>query len=296
MSFRRAFTLVELLVVVAIIGILIALLLPAVQSVREAARRSQCANNLRQTALGVLQYAGIGDRLPRSRYPESESPRNDQRAPGLKSPQVGPYYSVSPYLEANGIYDSLADGRWEIRKVASEEIATTKVADVPVFHCPSEPDAPLIFTSYQVIRGRDVVFDGIGAVANEPSGNARPPSGILAHEEPGLWYPFKHLQPRTQELVLTGWAKLTYCTDGLSKTILINEGATVPERRFNGLQGGVLGTAGFSNVAFGSHHPDGRHSAMGDGAVNFLDKDIDKSVLFFMTGRQDGGKFRMLLD
>ena len=63
-SARHAFTLVELLVVIAIIGVLVALLLPAVQAAREASRRSQCMNNLRQLGIGCLNFQAAGGAFP----------------------------------------------------------------------------------------------------------------------------------------------------------------------------------------------------------------------------------------
>ncbi|MGL4593128.1 MAG: DUF1559 domain-containing protein [Thermoguttaceae bacterium] len=98
-----AFTLVELLVVIAIIGVLIALLLPAVQAAREAARRMQCTNNLKQMGLGVHNFESTRKGLPPSTvgylYANNES-RNDPR-PSL-------FVLIFPYTEQQSLYDLIA--------------------------------------------------------------------------------------------------------------------------------------------------------------------------------------------
>src|SRR3954453_21491630 len=100
---RRGFTLIELLVVIAIIAVLIALLLPAVQSAREAARRSQCVNNLKQLSLAVMNYESSNGCIP----PSGGWYGNVAKVPN----NVGQFYSmkarVLPFLEQNAVYNAI---------------------------------------------------------------------------------------------------------------------------------------------------------------------------------------------
>ncbi len=139
---RRAFTLVEILVVIAIIGLLVGLLLPAVQSAREAGRRAQCANNLKQigTALAA-HHAAHG------RFPPSLRPDGYQRDNGLffSNGPVSAHTALLPYLEQSALYNALnfppfplySPGDPDYYTSTSPDNQTVADTRIAVFLCPS---------------------------------------------------------------------------------------------------------------------------------------------------------------
>ena len=129
---RRGFTLVELLVVIAIIGILIGMLLPAVQQVREAARRTQCTNNLRQLALAAINFESAHMRFPSAGdCSDSYHDFNQFRMPAFDFENAGWMFQILPFIEQGNLESQREiDGWWDGNPPMVEN-------PVPGFNCPS---------------------------------------------------------------------------------------------------------------------------------------------------------------
>jgi len=146
---RRAFTIVELLVVIFIIGVLIALLLPAVQAAREAARRMSCSNNLKQIALAVHHYADSLGVLPPGALVDSRPDGS------LWTGYLGPHARVLPFIEQSGIF-----GAMDINKAYGDLVNKEAVGRVVgVFLCPSEVrQEPLAHNTFGNVGGVNYGF------------------------------------------------------------------------------------------------------------------------------------------
>jgi prepilin-type N-terminal cleavage/methylation domain-containing protein/prepilin-type processing-associated H-X9-DG protein len=145
---RRAFTLIELLVVIAIIAVLIALLLPAVQSAREAARRAQCTNNLKQLGLAMNNYAGTFDSGLPLAYVDNNPQGNDCGYGAGQQQNFSAHVRLLPFLEQSSTYNKLnfaVGARWGTQvgdtdnggsfSVMNGTGITTQIA---AFLCPSD--------------------------------------------------------------------------------------------------------------------------------------------------------------
>ncbi|QDS96678.1 hypothetical protein FF011L_54900 [Roseimaritima multifibrata] len=282
-SRRTAFTLVELLVVIAIIGVLVGLLLPAVQAAREAARRMQCSNNLKQIGLAMHNYHDTFGSLPPGWIDE---PTNQNR--------MGWGTFILPFIEQSAMHDGMKDvGAYDVPWYTLPEM-TTGTAAVPTpyaktilngFICPSDPSGPINNNLHDYGKSN---YTGVGGAHYIRSGGAN-----------GTFYDNSYIHFRDMR-------------DGLSNLVMIGERSTInqPSRSFvkkgtlwiGGTTAGeyylnnaivsastyysINGQAGNYNLT--SAHPSGIHFLLGDGSARFVSETIDLTTYRNLGSIADG--------
>jgi prepilin-type N-terminal cleavage/methylation domain-containing protein len=216
-SSRRGMTLIEMLVVIAIIGVLIALLVPAVQKVREAANRAQCGNNLHQLALGVHHFHDAKGHLPTNRW-------YGQKAAGPNRQNWSWLAQLLPYIEQDNIYRT---GNIPAATLLQSGIMAEQIS---MFLCPSDDSSwagprsdagnlsgfPIGQTNYKGISGANWGDDllGIGPNINTDWRNRGTNGSFDGHSQgDGIFYRMDFLRP----------LRLTQITDGTSNTFMIGE-------------------------------------------------------------------------
>lgn len=303
-----AFTLVELLVVVAIIGVLIALLMPAVQASRESARKTQCINNLKQVGLAIHNHIAARGSLPAG-YDSGVLQSGDDSGPGWAWGA-----KLLPYMEQSPLFD-LVNEKTPVHSYASRALVTKTV---PGFICPSDDgvlpiiDIPAYLTKTTICKMASASYVG-------SAGTVRPTCKLCRDNFDGVFGRNHPVEPRELE-------------DGLSQTLAIGERATdwanaalwgvVPNSILLDNQkpsmyaagpAYVLGTTfkdGFNICeeqgldknstsyaeSFGSVHPGGCNFAFCDGGVRFVFDNVDPGVMNALATRGSIAKGGDLLD
>lgn len=306
---RRGFTLVELLVVIAIIGILVGLLLPAVQAAREAARRMQCSNNLKQIGLALQNYVSTFKTLPAGSNGIPNAAGNNFNGHGWTW-----HASILPFMEQTTLYQAIQgpDGMGnELGDQNTGKPLVVRQTTIPIFWCPSQPDvrAGTQKNGYQPSNYNGNMGTRIGngnddcictGIANLSDMQTKPWGCMNGN---GIFYVRSRI-------------KFADVVDGLSNTIFVSEVPDSGGDAMGGFNAGCDRRAMFSTgadanpptemseyliaaesndpinggaeEAAGSWHTGGAQFVMGDGSVHFLSENMDMSTYQAISTRAEG--------
>ncbi|MCA9175942.1 MAG: DUF1559 domain-containing protein [Planctomycetales bacterium] len=264
MQKRNAFTLVELLVVIAIIGVLVALLLPAVQAAREAARRIQCSNQVKQIGLGFQLYHDTHQQFP----------MGGRNYVNCCNSSVRDYwnwtYYIYPYLEQQNLYDNTSD-------------AVVYGTPVPVFYCPSRRQ-PRVYGSGN--RSDYAANAGTSTSASTANG--------AVVESTQYRVNMASFTDGTAFTILVGEKHLSRLQEGGTNCCSDNEPMVNVGWEIDLMRSGQfpplsdLKTAANEVQRFGSRHPGGLNAVMVDGSVQHFSWTIDDVLFRNLCNREDG--------
>jgi prepilin-type N-terminal cleavage/methylation domain-containing protein len=327
-SQKRGFTLVELLVVIAIIGILVALLLPAIQAAREAARRVQCTNNMKQLGLAILNHENAKRVLPLAYSPNYKGiqykgecgfngPGSAYAVPNNKLPYHFVLTFILPYMEQQALYDRIdLDLDWcsgvVSTKTKAKNVEVT-AADIPDFLCPSAESRPRTFTTdYTALVDVNegdycTLLEMTGLV---PTKRSRELLGGLLQDTPSPVRKATDGLSKTFMLFESAGRPNIYGLGGAFESIMYETGKAKPGEAtdpvsdrtdYQWADESVYGVWG-NNLACGvssvmncnnftgiySFHPSGAVQLFGDGSADFLNEDVDINTFVSFFTRAAG--------